>query len=678
MRKSKLIFAFIFFTLLVAFASEKEESFISKDGPHLQRMSLRYNSKKGIGLQDIGYSTLECFAAKQSIFKGLGFLDIKGHLFDNGKWALNTGIGLRYRLLKFPIVVGMNSYYDYRRNNDHNFHQVGIGVEFLGDILRFRMNGYVPIGDKQAFRKATFSNFNHNQMILDRFSRLSMYGADAELEARACKYGFMDFFIASGPYYYQGDFGKNTFGGKARAGVEFSDTFQASIKGSYDRLFHLKVQAELKLSYHFGKRVKSKKRTHPNYLCCHRETYLMERLMDPTERQEIVVLSDQSEKKVAVDGNGDSLFFLFVNNASISGNIGTFENPFLTLAQAEINSFAGNFIYVFSGDETSSGMNSGITLKDNQSLFGATINQVVATNLGNIVIPAQGSGAKPFITNSVGVGITLANQNTVSGLRIANTTSHGIAAISPRVGSSILNNDIIDSATGGSGIFIDVLAGTIMDSNFEIKNNLITSTNGAHSGILIDLSGNGITSISVDIESNRINRNTADGMLITNAAGSGTKTLAGKIISNQFIQNSSQGINFSQAAGSIFLATTIDSNRFISNGAEAIQNNNTRGNLIISNNLIQQNGGTAGIELDINGSDQLAIEVTNNTFASNNATPGFAIDTNSTSFVSMIFSGNIATGGDTFDFSEDGTSVLEVNLGPNQGLLTGDDFTLIK
>ncbi|MDE3045922.1 MAG: inverse autotransporter beta domain-containing protein [Verrucomicrobiota bacterium] len=61
------------------------------------------------------------------------FLDARGHVFDNGKWAANAGVGLR--TLKGTRAYGINAYYDYRNTGRFHSNQIGAGLESLGELI---------------------------------------------------------------------------------------------------------------------------------------------------------------------------------------------------------------------------------------------------------------------------------------------------------------------------------------------------------------------------------------------------------------------------------------------------------------------------------------------------------------------------------------------------------------
>jgi len=112
----------------------------------------------------------------------------------------------------------------------------------------------------------------------------------------------------------------------------------------------------------------------------------------------------------------------YVKNNGAAGN-GQSQNPFNTLAAAQAASLAGDIIFVYNGDATTTGQNAGITLKANQQLIGEGVALVVNT------VTLKTAGTKPQITNTAPTSdvVTLHDGNTVAGLVINNATRDGIA-----------------------------------------------------------------------------------------------------------------------------------------------------------------------------------------------------------------------------------------------------------
>jgi hypothetical protein len=149
-------------------------------GPKHMPTSVRYTSPKGIGY-NTGYSTVEGFFSTPNILADawIPFLDLRGHVFDNGYFAANAGLGMRY--LSTSRVWGINSYYDYRNTNRQHYNQYSAGLESLGKVWDFRINGYLPLGAKQsAYYHTKFDFFQGNTMFLKSSRDFALKGANAE------------------------------------------------------------------------------------------------------------------------------------------------------------------------------------------------------------------------------------------------------------------------------------------------------------------------------------------------------------------------------------------------------------------------------------------------------------------------------------------------------------------
>lgn len=143
---------FVFFAMVVLplsnFADICKEEASCPDGKRHYRTAIRHIESGGIGYED-GYTTLEAFFASDPSHGVITpFLDGRAHIFNNGKWAANTGIGVR--ALWGNRAYGINSYYDYRNTGRFNSNQIGLGLETLGELFDFRINGYFPVGRKTS------------------------------------------------------------------------------------------------------------------------------------------------------------------------------------------------------------------------------------------------------------------------------------------------------------------------------------------------------------------------------------------------------------------------------------------------------------------------------------------------------------------------------------------------
>ena len=164
----------------------------------------------------------------------------------------------------------------------------------------------------------------------------------------------------------------------------------------------------------------------------------------------------------------------FVNNSGPAGN-GSSSSPFADLKAAETASAAGDTIFVFAGDGTDSGQDEGIVLKPNQLLLseregltfqnGAVARTDISAQIApnQVIVPAD-PGVRPVISNSTGVGVELAENNSVRGFQIENTANEGILAsnLTPTPGHKISDNVVTSPGSGSSAIRLEALSGTTL------------------------------------------------------------------------------------------------------------------------------------------------------------------------------------------------------------------------
>jgi hypothetical protein len=164
----------------------------------------------------------------------------------------------------------------------------------------------------------------------------------------------------------------------------------------------------------------------------------------------------------------------YVRN-NTGGTSGRSHDPFATLAAAEAAATPGDTIYVFTGDGTTSGQNSGFTMSSNQRLLGAGVqlDVPVSVNGGPNPTVLLAAGSRPSIGNSAGSGVTAQN---VSGVEIAglnvSASSSGVS-IATTAGSGSANvhdMGVTSAATEGFDIDGGGAAGllTVMVNNVSV------------------------------------------------------------------------------------------------------------------------------------------------------------------------------------------------------------------
>ena len=423
------------------------------------RVTARHIEANGIGYNQ-GYTTLEGFFSPLDPWgvdeNWVPFLDLRGHAFNDGKFAANAGLGLRYIS---NYVYGINAYYDYRNTHHQHYNQFAAGLEALGKIWDFRINGYLPLGRRNSnYYQTHFGEFKKHSIYLSRKKQVSLKGANAEVGYHLDHFQDFPFYFAGGLYYLHGT-GRTAWGGQLRARLDIYDYLTLDGNISYDHLFRWVGQGQVSVNFPFGERRQIKKSSDRS---CTNSMALSTRALQRVDRFEIIPVDTKKVLKKAIDPvTGDPYVVWFVDNTSHS--LGTYESPFNTLVNAQNNSNPNDIIYVFVGDGTDNGMNAGIALKAGQQLLGAGVDQFVETTLGLMKIPAQDFGL-PTISN------TLA-PSTVPG-------TFGPTAVALNQGNNVVSGlmcvDTLGTSSGPSSTVtsaIEVQSGL----NYVIKNNILST-----------------------------------------------------------------------------------------------------------------------------------------------------------------------------------------------------------
>lgn len=544
--------------------------------------TLRHIESAGVGY-DYGYTTLHTFFTQNPQEKSyVPFLDLRGHILDNGTWAANGGLGVR-KIVKNRIW-GINGFYDYRGTNHLNYNQVSLGFETLGSFFDARINTYIPCGKKFTDGyNSKFGYFQNNFMHIAQKHEYAMTGLDAEAGFNIGTCSAWRYYTALGPYFFHGSIGPNAWGGKVRLKASYKQYFSIELIESYDNVFHNRLQGQIYFSIPFGKKYKEKKskKNKPNKLNC--------RFYDPVQRNEIIVLNKSYQYPLAKDPlTGSPYQFIFVNN--LSSSKGTFESPYPSLLQAENNSHPGQVIYVFPGDGTTNNMDQGITLKNFQKLWGSSIAHPLETQSGNILIPSL-SAIQPKITNITGLPATiLSNNNEISGITYIQTPQQAIFGANTSA-ISIDNCNFPNCVTTLSSSFpveitsLGPLKATIFNNSF---------TNNSNSGVHFYL-GNGVSNAEITFSNNTasLNQSTTAFSTILHVNAFDVVDSCKLNVSNNIIENNNAGsiLISSSGAGIIENLNAIISSNIITNNSQAItfQVNCTNLSITALDNVITQN-----------------------------------------------------------------------------------------
>lgn len=222
--------------------------------PKPMRMTTRHIEGNGIGYNK-GYTTIEGFFAPYKVGNWTPFLDVRGHVLNDGQLAANAGLGARY--LTDSRIWGMNTYYDYRNSNHQHYNQVALGLESLGKIWDFRVNGYLPVGDKTSSSYDwDFDKYVGYNILLKGKREFAMKGLSSEAGFHIDHFKKLPIYFAAGPYYLEGK-GKNVWGGQLRGALDLAENIRLEGNTSYDNVFKWVGQGQVSLIIPFGHKKRS-------------------------------------------------------------------------------------------------------------------------------------------------------------------------------------------------------------------------------------------------------------------------------------------------------------------------------------------------------------------------------------------------------------------------------------
>lgn len=156
------------------------------------------------------------------------FLNSRYHYEDNDQLISSIGLGFRQMVFDGQAIIGANVYWDAIHSaNNHDYDQLGLGVEVLTTWVDFRFNYYLPEDDQyeigRSSRTSTSSSFGpaglREVTTTEHFRRY-----EAGLEGFNTEIGFLvpgverfaDVRLFAGYYHYDNPFGDDYDGFKGR------------------------------------------------------------------------------------------------------------------------------------------------------------------------------------------------------------------------------------------------------------------------------------------------------------------------------------------------------------------------------------------------------------------------------------------------------------------------------
>lgn len=256
MKKINLLMIF-FFVASIVLELDAAETHIF---PHLAtsnpffktRIEAGYSAGQLIGIKQ-SYAELGLFIPICSTDALTSFVDCRGYRFNNAKWGISSGIGLR-KCLDSDHAVGANAYYDYLEGNFHkSFNRLGFGLEWLGECLDFRINTYLPVGHQtHSSETVEYNDYTGNYRATCRENQFSIgSGFDAEIGGHFGYWNNFTLYGGIGPYCYLSKQESNYFGGQARIEASYHSLVSIQIRSSYDSVNQSQTQAQIQISIPF-------------------------------------------------------------------------------------------------------------------------------------------------------------------------------------------------------------------------------------------------------------------------------------------------------------------------------------------------------------------------------------------------------------------------------------------
>ncbi len=533
------------------------------------RIALRYRAPEDFGYND-GFTTLAFFISPTWQRPFQPFVDLRGHIFNDGRWAANAGLGGRFSFCGEKIL-GFNAYYDYRDSKElGSQNQVGGGFEFLSKWADIRINGYAPLGKTTKADSPCFDCFSCHTAI----ARQQVYASLADIDGEVGFYlpgpmRYVDLYFAAGPYYlFEKEVAGATlggdWGGRARLSLMVWDGVELGGNVTYDPIFKTNGQGYVTVSWPFGpanSRRYSKKFEEKYPSPCDETARHFARMTQDVYRNEIIPIESKTHRFDLCCNLPCAPKIYFVNNCNCLPGSGTFEQPYNCLDFAQHASKEGDIIYVFPGDGTNKNMDGGFVMKDCQRL----ISSATSFDLCNVCIPALTPNCKPHLDNIRNIISTAISPLTAIHVTMANCSE--VAGF------------IFDGIQEEILTFVPIAVSIDNGKKFLIRNNTILNvTDGIHR--LIPLTNGDITICNNSFE--KITNDAVDFSQATTIENTTMRILCNEIMSS---------VNALQLANANNLALTFDQNILNSVGSFGIFGGEiTNSTFCINGNCVKEIG----------------------------------------------------------------------------------------
>jgi len=223
---------------------------------------LSHTEGKGLGYTQ-GYTSLELFLSQPFCQNQIvPFADLRGHVFNNGRYAANAGLGMRLLDDGCHRIWGVSGFYDYLQTSHRSYHQLSLGLEALSETWDVRLNGYLPIGKQRtSLYEFIYDDLSPTGFLLKGREEFAMKGVDAEIGYHFFNNECLDLYAGAGPYAYWGQAAavenafthkdKYAIGGRIRAYASLFNFVSLDVVTTYDAQFQWTGQVTLALMIPF-------------------------------------------------------------------------------------------------------------------------------------------------------------------------------------------------------------------------------------------------------------------------------------------------------------------------------------------------------------------------------------------------------------------------------------------
>lgn len=258
MKKSYFfIFGLLFFFSLQAEICTQEKK-CTWGSPTLSCIGIDHTFGDGIGYCD-GYTSVRylsfpfCMTSKGNWNP---FIDLRFHVFDDSQLAGNVGMGFRYMPCFKDYILGFNLFYDYRQSEtcgcSFDFHQLGLGIEFLSCPIDIYLNAYIPFDNEKVMCCCLFDDYSDAYYLERKLVQVGFPGVSLEFGRQFCCSPCIDTYISAQGYLFKETLCETAFGGLFRLNTFFKNFLFLEGIISYDPLFETNFQVKIGLNFCWG------------------------------------------------------------------------------------------------------------------------------------------------------------------------------------------------------------------------------------------------------------------------------------------------------------------------------------------------------------------------------------------------------------------------------------------